>query len=162
MVNDPLLALAEELGSLLKARGWMLALAESCTGGWVAQTVTSIAGSSVWFDRGFVTYSNASKIEMLGVRESTLAQDGAVSSETATEMALGAIANSHAHIAVAITGIAGPDGGSVDKPVGMVCFAWAKLNMPVMTSTEYFTGDRQQIREQAVRAALLGLLKHTA
>jgi len=161
MADDALLALAEELGNALKRRGWMLALAESCTGGWAAQTVTAIAGSSAWFDRGFVTYSNAAKMEMLGVSKHTLATYGAVSQETAREMALGAIQHSRAQIAVSITGIAGPDGGSPDKPVGMVCFAWASTDCTPKITTEHFSGNRQQIRRQAVQTALIGLLNMT-
>jgi len=159
MVDDQLLALAEELGTALKKRGWMLALAESCTGGWVAQTVTAITGSSAWFDRGFVTYSNAAKMEMLGVSEASLASFGAVSTQTAQEMALGALKHSHADIALAITGIAGPDGGSEEKPVGTVCFALAASGLPLTTITEHFSGSRQQIRVQAVETALRGLIK---
>ncbi|MFA6179226.1 MAG: nicotinamide-nucleotide amidase [Candidatus Methylopumilus sp.] len=162
MADDALLALAEELGDALKRRGWMLALAESCTGGWAAQAVTAVAGSSAWFDRGFVTYSNAAKTEMLGVSEQTLATYGAVSQETAREMALGALQHSRARIALSITGIAGPDGGSPDKPVGMVCFAWASTDCKIAkASTEHFSGNRQQIRQQAVQAALIGLLNMT-
>ena len=145
--------LAIELGAALKARGFMLALAESCTGGMVAQAVTSVAGSSAWFDRGFVTYSNAAKIDMLGVSTETLEKFGAVSEQTAAEMALGclkasALKHSQAHIAGSITGIAGPDGGTADKPVGTVCFGFAQANQ-VIASTQHFTGNREQIRQQA-------------
>lgn len=159
MADDALLTLAGTLGTTLKQKGLVLALSESCTGGWAAQAVTAIPGSSSWFDRGFVTYSNAAKVEMLGVSGNTLASYGAVSEETAREMVLGALKNSKAHIAASITGIAGPDGGSTEKPVGMVCFAWAGVDLPIITSVEYFSGNRQQIREQAVVAALQGLLK---
>jgi len=159
MADDQLLTLAEALGAALKKRGWMLALAESCTGGWAAQTVTAIAGSSAWFDRGFVTYSNAAKMEMLEVSEETLANFGAVSIETAKEMALGALKHSQAEITVAITGIAGPDGGSEEKPVGTVCFAWAASGAVLASGTEHFSGDRQRIRTQAVKTALRGLIK---
>lgn len=140
--------LATELGAALKARGFMLALAESCTGGMVAQVVTSVAGSSAWFDRGFVTYSNAAKINMLGVSAKTLETFGAVSEKTAREMAAGCLKHSHAHIAGSITGIAGPDGGTTQKPVGTVCFGVAQANQCV-TSTQYFTGNREEIRQQA-------------
>jgi nicotinamide-nucleotide amidase len=140
--------LAEALGAALKARGIMLTLAESCTGGMVAQTVTSIAGSSAYFDRGFITYSNQAKIDMLGVLPQTLEKFGAVSEETAKEMALGALKNSQAKIAGSITGIAGPDGGTAAKPVGTVCFGIAQENQCV-TSTQYFTGTREDIRQQA-------------
>src|SRR5512135_3018157 len=124
MSGDTLSMLAMQVGAGLKARGLMLATAESCTGGWVAQAVTAIAGSSDWFDRGFVTYSDAAKQEMLGVSAGTLGRHGAVSEHTAREMAAGALAHSRAQVALAITGIAGPGGGSSEKPVGMVCFAW--------------------------------------
>jgi len=159
MADDQLLVLAEELGTALKKRGWLLAPAESCTGGWVAQSVTAIAGSSAWFDRGFVTYSIAAKMEMLGVNETTLASFGAVSIETAQEMALGALKHSNADIAVAITGIAGPDGGSAEKPVGTVCLAWAASGVVLASSTQHFFGNRQSIRAQAVESALRGLIK---
>jgi len=127
-----LTTLATELGALLKAHGYMLALAESCTGGMVAEVITSVAGSSAWFDRGFVTYSNQAKIDMLGVSEQTLENLGAVSEQVAVEMAFGALKHSQAHIAGSITGIAGPDGGTADKPVGTVCFAWAETNKPIV------------------------------
>lgn len=155
---DTLDTLANELGKALKARGWMLALAESCTGGMTAAAVTSIPGSSGWFDRGFVTYSNEAKIQMLGVKAETLEKFGAVSEETAREMALGALKNSLAQIACSITGIAGPDGGTVEKPIGTVCFAWATKNQPVKSLTSHFTGDRHSIRQQSAHAALAGLL----
>src|SRR5512140_2522540 len=125
MPTDKLIALAARVGAQLKAQGKMLAAAESCTGGWVAQAVTAVAGSSDWFERGFVTYSNAAKMEMLRVKADTLRTHGAVSEQTAREMAAGVLAHSRAQVAVAITGIAGPGGGSAEKPVGMVCFAWA-------------------------------------
>ncbi|HOY70364.1 MAG TPA: nicotinamide-nucleotide amidohydrolase family protein [Methylotenera sp.] len=146
------------LGAALKARGYSLALAESCTGGMVAQAITSVAGSSTWFDRGFVTYSNAAKVEMLGVSELTLAQFGAVSEQTAAEMATGALKNSHADIAGSITGIAGPDGGTPDKPVGMVCFAWGGHKYPIKTATQYFNGSREEIRQQAAEFLMARLL----
>ena len=119
-----LVALSEAIGSACRARGLVVATAESCTGGWAAQVITHTAGSSAWFERGFVTYTNASKTDMLGVRMDTITQFGVVSLETAAEMAQGALANSRASIALAITGIAGPTGGSRDKPVGTVCFGW--------------------------------------
>ena len=144
-----LTTLAAELGALLKARGYMLALAESCTGGMVAEAITSVAGCSAWFDRGFVTYSNQAKIDMLGVSAQTLETFGAVSEETAREMALGVLKHSPAHIAGSITGIAGPNGGTADKPVGTVCFAWAEINQPTITMTKNFDGNRREIRQQA-------------
>ena len=146
--------LAAELGAVLLRQGWLLACAESCTGGWLAQTVTSVAGSSAWFDRGFVTYSNAAKQDMLGVRSATLLQFGAVSEETAREMAQGVLAHSAAQVVIAITGIAGPGGGSAEKPVGMVCFGWAASGLPCASSTQYFAGDRRQIRAASVDFAL--------
>ncbi len=154
--------LATELGTTLKARGFMLALAESCTGGMVAQAVTSVAGSSAWFDRGFVTYSNASKIDMLGVSAETLEKFGAVSEQIAAEMALGclkasALKHSHAQIAGSITGIAGPDGGTADKPVGTVCFGIAQAKQHT-TITQYFTGNREAIRQQAAIAMMAELI----
>ena len=154
-----LINIAQELGTALKVRGFVLALAESCTGGMVAQAVTSIAGSSAWFDRGFVTYSNAAKIEMLGVSAQTLEKFGAVSEEVAKEMALGALKNSHAQIAGSITGIAGPDGGSAEKPVGTVCFAWASINTQTEAITIKFTGNREEIRQQAAAALMAGLIE---
>jgi len=161
MVNDDLLKLSAELGATLKSRGWTLALAESCTGGWVAECITAIAGSSAWFDRGFITYSNAAKIEMLGVTENTLSQHGAVSEQTAREMALGALKHSHASIAAAITGIAGPDGGTQEKPVGTVCFAWAAANGYIKTTTRHLTGDREEVRRVSVKTVLEVLLQLT-
>ncbi len=162
MVDDAtLLNLAHELGTALKNKGWNLALAESCTGGWAAQSVTAIAGSSAWFDRGFVTYSNLAKQQMLGVGADTLEQYGAVSKQTAEEMALGAIAHSSADISAAITGIAGPEGGSAEKPVGTVCFGWSCKNGQILTQTEVFSGDREAVRRQAVKTALTGLLQLT-
>ncbi len=150
--------LAEQVGLQLIERGEMLATAESCTGGWVAQVLTAIAGSSAWFDRGFVTYSNAAKVDMLGVPETTLARHGAVSEATARAMAQGALVHSQAHWALAITGIAGPTGGTPEKPVGTVCFAWAWRDGGCEAQTGHFPGGRSDVRECAVRHALMGLL----
>ena len=150
--------LSESVGAQLLSRGEWLATAESCTGGWVAQSVTAIAGSSAWFDRGFVTYSNAAKQEMLGVTEATLERHGAVSEATARAMAQGAIAHSRADWAIAITGIAGPGGGSPEKPVGTVCFAWAQRDGGCEAQTCVFSGERAAVREQSVIHALRGLL----
>ncbi len=150
--------LAKTIGERLKARAQQLATAESCTGGWVAQVVTAVAGSSAWFERGFVTYSNAAKQEMLGVASDTLARHGAVSEETAREMALGALARSKADVAVAVTGIAGPSGGSPEKPVGTVCFAWADGG-GARSETRRFSGDRESVRRQSVVHALEGVLR---
>ncbi|MGR8981866.1 MAG: CinA family protein [Gammaproteobacteria bacterium] len=152
-------ALAEKLGKILVGRGHRLALAESCTGGWIAQTVTDIPGSSKWFDRGFVTYSNQAKVEMLGVSSSTLAIYGAVSAETAKAMASGALSLSNAHIALAVTGIAGPDGGSPQKPVGLVFLAWQARQKPCKCIEQHFSGGRHEVRYQAVLKALNCLLE---
>jgi nicotinamide-nucleotide amidase len=157
-VTADLASLATLVGARLKAKGLRLATAESCTGGWVAQVVTSVSGSSDWFDRGFVTYSNDAKREMLGVRAGTLDRFGAVSEETAREMALGALAASRAQITVAITGVAGPTGGTAAKPVGMVCFAWAAEDGRADAATRHFAGDREQIRRESVSFALQGVL----
>jgi nicotinamide-nucleotide amidase len=152
--------LAEALGRVLKGRKAQLVTAESCTGGWVAQAVTAVPGSSEWFERGFVTYSNASKEEMLGVTSATLARHGAVSEETAREMALGALARGRGTVALAITGVAGPSGGSEAKPVGTVCFAWASRGGAARSETRHFPGDREAVRRQSVEHALAGLLTH--
>ncbi|OJZ09580.1 MAG: damage-inducible protein CinA [Thiobacillus sp. 63-78] len=156
--DEELHQLARELADKLLARGWMLASAESCTGGWVGQLLTSLPGSSQWYERGFITYANAAKIEMLGVPEATLATHGAVSEETARAMATGALARSHAHAALAISGIAGPDGGTPQKPVGLVCYGWALADGTAMSSTCRLSGDREEIRSRAVAAALRGLI----
>lgn len=158
MDDQELIALAEKLGVALKTRNLSLALAESCTGGMAAQVVTAISGSSATFERGFVTYSNPSKQELLGVTELTLNTYGAVSEETAREMATGALKNSHAQIAGSITGIAGPDGGTQEKPVGMVCFAWVGDHYPLKSITRQFSGNRHTIRQQAVATLLANLL----
>ena len=152
-------ALAAEVGALLLANGQKLATAESCTGGWVAQCMTSVAGSSDWFERGFVTYSNEAKHEMLGVGFETLISHGAVSEATAAAMAAGALRNSHADWALAITGVAGPGGGSPDKPVGTVCFAWAGPEGRLEVTTCHFHGGREEIRAQSVAYALAGVLQ---
>ena len=151
--------LAGQLGALLIGVQQRLVTAESCTGGWVAQCLTAIAGSSEWFDRGFVTYSNEAKREMLGVQADTLAEHGAVSQPVAVAMAEGALRNSRADWAVAITGIAGPSGGSVEKPVGTVCFAWACRDGRVATGTCHFAGNREAVRAQSVAHALAGLIE---
>jgi len=152
------LPLATELGRALAARGWFVATAESCTAGLIAGAITDVAGSSGWFDRGFVTYTNDAKIEMLGVAAATLAAHGAVSEPTAAEMAAGALARSRAGLAVAVTGVAGPSGGTAAKPVGMVCFAWARREGRVEVMTRRFDGDRAAVRAASVVVALEGLL----
>ena len=147
---DNLITLSTQLGHSLKEKNAMLVLAESCTGGLACATMTDIAGSSAWFDRGFITYSNAAKQSILNVTNQTLNQFGAVSEQTAKEMALGALNNSDADIAGSITGIAGPDGGTINKPVGTVCFAYATKSGYLTTMTKHFIGNRQQIRQQSV------------
>jgi nicotinamide-nucleotide amidase len=156
-MDKELYALAEQLGRALLARGWMLAAAESCTGGWIAQAVTMVPGSSHWFDRGFVTYSNDAKQAMLGVRPETLSRYGAVSEQTVLEMAAGALDRSSARVAVAVSGVAGPDGGSTDKPVGTVWIAWALRNGGLRAQRCQFAGDRDDVRRQSVIRALQGL-----
>ena len=157
-MNTALLALSTAVGQALQARGLLLATAESCTGGGVAQAVTDISGSSVWFERGFVTYSNGAKTSMLGVPAELIAAHGAVSEEVAAAMAQGTLAHSEAQVAVSTTGIAGPTGGVPVKPVGTVCFGWA-MDGRVQTQRLVFAGDRQAVREQAVIHALQGLLR---
>ena len=152
-------ALAQKLGARLKGAGAKLVTAESCTGGWAAQVVTAVAGSSAWFECGFVTYSNQAKRELLGVREDTLQKHGAVSEQTAREMAQGALSRSRGTVAVAVTGVAGPGGGSAEKPVGMVCFAWASARS-LRSETQQFSGDRESVRRQSVIRALEGVLQH--
>jgi nicotinamide-nucleotide amidase len=155
-----MIALAEALAKKLREKGARLVTAESCTGGWAAQAVTSLAGSSDWFERGFVTYSNESKIELLGVRPETLERHGAVSEETAREMALGALGRSRGTLALAVTGIAGPGGGTPGKPVGTVCFAWASRGGSLASETRRFAGDREAVRRQSVERALAGAAEH--
>lgn len=156
-MNDDLDALAAELGRRLAAAGLMLVAAESCTGGWIAKCVTDIAGSSGWFERGFVTYSNAAKCDMLGVSSATLSLHGAVSEPVVREMVLGALARGTAQVAVAVSGVAGPGGGSARKPVGTVCFGFA-LSGRVRTETLYFDGDRDAVRRRTVEHALRRLI----
>ncbi len=158
-MDADLATLSERIGNALRERSLTLATAESCTGGWVAQVVTHTAGSSGWFDRGFVTYSNDAKTGMLGVRPETLAAHGAVSLETAREMAAGALKNSNALISIAITGVAGPTGGSPDKPVGTVCFAWCQKDATPVAESRRYEGDREAIRRQSVIHALDGVLR---
>ena len=159
MARDRLKALAKRVGARLKKRKLKLATAESCTGGWISQAVTSVSGSSAWFDRGFVTYSNAAKRELLGVRARTLSRFGAVSRETAREMAAGALARSRAQVSIAVTGVAGPTGGTREKPVGMVCIAWSRRKGAMESVTRRFLGGRERVRRQSVIAALQGLLE---
>ena len=154
MTDSELMQLSEQVGLALKARGATVTTAESCTGGWVAKAITDIAGSSAWFERGFVTYSNEAKAQMIGVREETLAQHGAVSEPVVVEMAIGALKAARAHFAVSISGIAGPDGGSEEKPVGTVWCAFASVSGEGITRRECFSGDRDAVRRQATVYAL--------
>jgi nicotinamide-nucleotide amidase len=160
-IDEPLLALAAQLGAAALARGAMIATAESCTGGLVAGAITAISGSSAWFERGFVTYSNLAKEQQLGGAPSTRERFGAVSAETVREMAQGALRGAPAQWAVAVTGIAGPEGGSPDKPVGTVWFAWAGPDH-LQTLKRQFAGDRTAVREASVRVALEGLVDRLA
>jgi nicotinamide-nucleotide amidase len=159
MMDQQLHELARRVGEALAARGLMLATAESCTGGGVGEAITAIAGSSGWYERGFVTYTYISKREMLGVRPETLERHGAVSEQTVREMAAGALAASHAQVAVAVSGTAGPAGGTPDKPVGTVCFGWAIKNGEPRVETRHFDGDREAVRRQSVACALAGILE---
>lgn len=158
-MDEDLSRLAQHVGDALLRHRLVLVTAESCTGGGVAAAVTSVAGSSAWFERGFVTYSNAAKRELLDVQEATLLAHGAVSEATVREMAAGALRHSAAQVAVAVSGIAGPGGGSPDKPVGMVCLAWGGAGAPVRSVTRHFQGDRAAVRHQAVAAALAGVVE---
>ena len=151
--------LSEQVGQRLLADKLFLVTAESCTGGGIAQCITDIAGSSQWFDRGFVTYTNQSKQDLLGVSEKTLSTYGAVSEQTVIEMVQGALMNSPADVAVAVSGIAGPGGGSLEKPVGLVWHAWATRNKQPVVLGEQYLGNRQQVRTQAIETALSGILR---
>jgi nicotinamide-nucleotide amidase len=157
-VTNDIIDLAAKAGRALEAKGLMLVTAESCTGGGVSQAITEVAGSTGWFDCGFVTYSNPSKAELLDVPPALMAQFGSVSEEVAAAMAEGALANSHADVAVSTTGIAGPTGAVPGKPVGTVCFGWSRGDT-TQTERLVFAGDRQSVREQTVAHALRGLLR---
>jgi nicotinamide-nucleotide amidase len=161
MVNDELRALATEVAAQFIIHKRVLTLAESCTGGLVSALLTDIAGSSAWFDSGFVVYSNQAKTEMLHVKNDKLDAFGAVSEEVAADMVVGALLQGRANIAASITGIAGPTCGTKQKPVGTVCFAWAGENRPLITTTKHFSGNRAQIRQHATKACLEGLLSLT-
>lgn len=151
--------LAKEAGELLAQHRIMLVTAESCTGGWISQALTSVAGSSAWFERGFVSYSNTAKTEMLGVPVETLDSEGAVSEATALAMARGAIEFSRAHLSVAVTGIAGPSGGSEEKPVGTVWIGWGQKLGYAEAEQFNFRGGRRQVRIQTAVAALEGVVR---
>lgn len=161
-MNESTEQLAQRLGEALTGRQWRVATAESCTGGGVAAAITAIPGSSAWFEYGVVSYANTAKEKMLGVSAQTLARDGAVSEATVIEMARGVLALSGADIAVAISGVAGPGGGSPTKPVGTVWFAWAKKTGGVRTEHQLFPGDRARVQQQSVRFALQGLIDELA
>ena len=155
---EDIIDLAARAGRALQQKGWLLATAESCTGGGIGQAITEIAGSSDWFECGFISYSNASKSELLDVSPALLAQHGAVSEEIAAAMAQGALSNSNAHVTVSTTGIAGPGGAVAGKPVGTVCFGWASTDA-TQTERMVFSGDRHAVREQTVAHALKGLIR---
>lgn len=156
-MNDITL-LAQQVGAALNKKNIILSTAESCTGGGIAYAITDIAGSSAWFDRGFVTYSNEAKHDMLSVPAITISQHGAVSEEVATAMAEGAVKNSLATVAVSTTGIAGPGGAVPGKPVGTVCFAW-KVDDRIVVDRQCFSGDRQSVRQQSIVHSLQTLLQ---
>ena len=149
MTDSELMQLSEKIGRALKARGATVTTAESCTGGWIAKSITDIAGSSAWFERGFVTYSNEAKSQMIGVSEATLRDNGAVSEPVVVEMAIGALRVARADYAISVSGVAGPDGGSVEKPVGTVWFGVASVSGQGVTRRECFAGDREAVRRQA-------------
>jgi nicotinamide-nucleotide amidase len=161
IIEDDLTTLAEQLGKQLKKRKFTLTLAESCTGGLCAEIITRVAGSSSWFECGFITYSNQSKEILLNVSEDTLSTYGAVSEETAIEMAMGAFEMSGASLSASVTGIAGPTGGSKTKPIGTVCFAWMGVDRELITTTHHFRGSRQEIRQQSAKTLIEGLIALT-
>ena len=153
-MNEEIYILAEQLGRLLSTKNMQIATAESCTGGGIARAITDVPGSSAWFDRGFVTYSNLAKQQMLGVSEQTLSKFGAVSDATIKEMLIGALKQSAADCAIAVSGIAGPGGGTPGKPVGTVYFGWIQKPDIIQTSQQLFSGNRHDVRTQAVIYAL--------
>ena len=157
MVDHELQQLAEAIGRALIEKGLVLAFAESCTGGLASATVTNIPGSSAWFDSGTVVYSNQAKQDLLQVNKNTLYQYGAVSEQVAAEMAEGLLKQGRADIVASVTGIAGPDGGTPEKPVGTVCFAWTSKDHPTKTCQLLLSGNRQEIRQKSVSAMLTGL-----
>ena len=159
MNDEFLIAQASTLADTLLQQDIMLATAESCTGGGISHLLTSLPGSSTWFERGFVTYSNEAKQDMLGVSALTLEKHGAVSEECAAEMAAGAVSHSRAEVAVSVTGIAGPGGGSPGKPVGTVCFGWCRREAGRLTAVHVFEGDREAVRQQSISMAIQGLIE---
>jgi nicotinamide-nucleotide amidase len=157
--QEQLEQLARELGDSLAERGWLMSTAESCTGGWIAQCMTAIAGSSGWFEAGIVSYSNAAKMNFLNVNPMTLERHGAVSGETASEMVAGARTATHTDVAVAVTGVAGPGGGTDEKPVGLVWFGFSVGAQPVQAIAQHFPGERREIRARTVEFALQELIR---
>lgn len=158
-MNERIEKLARRLGERLLERKLKIATVESCTGGFISEAITRIPGSSSWFDRGFITYTNAAKQELVGVSGATLSANGAVSGEVAREMASGGVRFSRADLAISVTGIAGPDGGSKEKPVGTVWIAWADRDGNVIDQNFQFEGDRQAVREASVESALSGAIE---
>ncbi|MYD77832.1 MAG: CinA family protein [Gammaproteobacteria bacterium] len=158
-MNDTIDQLVQQLSELLIKRGWMIAAVESCTGGMISESITRVPGSSVWFERGFVTYSNDAKQELVGVNSASIRDHGAVSSVVAREMAIGGVQSSRADLAVSVTGVAGPDGGTKEKPVGTVWIAWADRNGKVVDQEYLFSGDRQQVRVASAQSAFAGAIK---
>lgn len=158
-MDSQLYELAVAVGEGLLARNWLLVTAESCTGGWCAEAMTMVPGSSAWFERGFVVYTNVAKHEMLGVASATLQAHGAVSEAVVSEMVTGALAHSHGHVALAVSGVAGPSGGTPAKPVGTVCLAWGTRDTAPTAITYHFEGDREAVRRQSVIMALQGVLQ---
>ena len=150
--------MAERVAALLLGKGYTMATAESCTGGWIAKTLTDLPGSSAWFDHGVVTYSNAAKMSLLGVPAALINTHGAVSEPVAKAMAQGIMARSDVDIVVSVSGIAGPGGGSAQKPVGLVCFSWAGKTFATVTASQVFQGGREEVRQQAVQSALEGVV----
>ena len=158
-MNDTIDQLVQQLSELLSERDWKIATVESCTGGMISESITRKPGSSDWFERGFVTYSNDAKQELVGVSSESLRDHGAVSSAVAREMAMGGIQSSRADLAVSVTGVAGPDGGTEEKPVGTVWIAWADRNGKVIDQEYLFSGDRQQVRLASAQSAFAGAIK---
>lgn len=159
-MDEFLNTLSATTGAWLQQHHWVLTTAESCTGGGIAEVITRQAGSSAWFDRSFITYSNAAKVEMLGVAEGTLIAHGAVSQPVVEAMVRGALQRSAADVAVAVSGVAGPGGGSADKPVGTVCIAWGRRDALPISARFLFPGDRAAVRHATIVTALQGLSSH--
>ena len=159
-MEQVLAELATRVATFLHERHWRLVTVESCTGGWTAKILTDIPGSSAWFDRGYVVYNGKAKHDMLGVSLNTIQQNGEVSEAVVRELVQGALDRADADIALAISGIAGPGGATQEKPVGMVCFAWGGAGQEIASETQYFSGDREAVRRQAVVHSLHYILNH--